>query len=549
MAKLNFLGGKIQAFDDNGAVLSGGKVHFYEPGTTTNKDTYTASDLQTANANPVILDSAGRATIWLANEDYKVVLKDSSDTTIYTEDNINPATTSSTSNFSLQDNSSFEGGVDANGHPLNWVTTEWGTVSIDSTDNGHSENSAKFASTGSGGGFIQSENFIEIDEFRTYSLHWLMKSSAAGVRNLVQIKYYTDAQVSVSTEILYDESTNNSTSWEAREYEANPPSTARYCKLEFYGAHSSDSTPGNVWYDGILFQRKYPVPENLEVVLFDDGAAVGPNVKLFRDSESPADSDVLGKVLFEGRDDGDNRTTYAGVRAEANDVTDTTEDGQLVVSTMQAGTETDIVTIATGVQLGSPTGGDQGAGTLNTAGNIYTNGTQIKNGWVHLSTQTPSAASSADFTSLIDATYDVYIITIDELTTSTAADINLKVSTNNGGAWAGGTDYEYASSGYDTGGTARTFNSTGAAAIQLFNDNASTANYGANGTIYISGHDSGNYTKILGSMCGYRNTAASFAFLTVTGIYKSTTNVDAVQVLPSSGTITGEVRLWGLVNS
>lgn len=75
----------LQFFDSNGDPLSGGKVYFYEAGTTTPKDTFTDQTGDTANANPVILDAAGRAQIWMSGS-YKVVVKDSSDVTIDTTD-------------------------------------------------------------------------------------------------------------------------------------------------------------------------------------------------------------------------------------------------------------------------------------------------------------------------------------------------------------------------------------------------------------------------------------------------------------------------------
>lgn len=83
---------KFQAFDNNGDPLNGGKLHIYEPGTTTNKNSYpTIADAvagTNANANPVILDSRGEADIVLrGNCDLKLV--DSSDVTIWTLDNVN----------------------------------------------------------------------------------------------------------------------------------------------------------------------------------------------------------------------------------------------------------------------------------------------------------------------------------------------------------------------------------------------------------------------------------------------------------------------------
>ena len=77
---------KIQFIGSNGAPLAGGKVYTYSPGTTTAKATYSTST-GTANANPVVLDSAGRASIWLDGI-YKISVYDSSDVLQYTVDNV-----------------------------------------------------------------------------------------------------------------------------------------------------------------------------------------------------------------------------------------------------------------------------------------------------------------------------------------------------------------------------------------------------------------------------------------------------------------------------
>jgi len=77
-----------QENDNNGNPLAGGKVYTYEAGTSTPKATYTDSSEAVANANPVILDSAGRASIWLGDGGYKFILKTSADVTVDTRDNI-----------------------------------------------------------------------------------------------------------------------------------------------------------------------------------------------------------------------------------------------------------------------------------------------------------------------------------------------------------------------------------------------------------------------------------------------------------------------------
>lgn len=81
-----------QFFDNNGNPLSGGKLYSYEAGTTTPQTTYTSASGATAHTNPIVLDSAGRVAtgeIWLtAGQNYKFVLKTSTEVTIATWDNI-----------------------------------------------------------------------------------------------------------------------------------------------------------------------------------------------------------------------------------------------------------------------------------------------------------------------------------------------------------------------------------------------------------------------------------------------------------------------------
>jgi len=79
---------KNQFFDANGKPLAGGKVWTYDAGTTNPKATYTDATGLVANTNPVILDSAGMANIWMVGN-YKVTVTDSLDIPIYTIDNVN----------------------------------------------------------------------------------------------------------------------------------------------------------------------------------------------------------------------------------------------------------------------------------------------------------------------------------------------------------------------------------------------------------------------------------------------------------------------------
>lgn len=87
-----FGGAGAQFFDNNGVILTGGKLYTYTAGTTTPAPSYTSSSGATPHANPIVLDSAGRVPggeIWLpAGSSYKFILETSAAVLIGTYDNI-----------------------------------------------------------------------------------------------------------------------------------------------------------------------------------------------------------------------------------------------------------------------------------------------------------------------------------------------------------------------------------------------------------------------------------------------------------------------------
>jgi hypothetical protein len=75
--------------DATGVAVSGAKIYTYTAGTTTAAATYTTSALSSANANPIIADSAGRYTAYLpAGANLKLIYKTSGDVTIREQDNV-----------------------------------------------------------------------------------------------------------------------------------------------------------------------------------------------------------------------------------------------------------------------------------------------------------------------------------------------------------------------------------------------------------------------------------------------------------------------------
>ena len=76
---------------------------------------------------------------------------------------------------------------------------------------------------------------------------------------------------------------------------------------------------------------------NLDLISTDADASAGPNLDLYRNSSSPADSDLIGQINWFAENDADEKIEYAEIRAYANDVSDGSEDVRMIVQTAVAG--------------------------------------------------------------------------------------------------------------------------------------------------------------------------------------------------------------------
>lgn len=77
--------------NNSGLACAGCSLFSYAAGTTTPQPTYTDSTGTSQNTNPIILGADGGANIWLGSSSYKLVLKDTSGSTIFSVDNVNTA--------------------------------------------------------------------------------------------------------------------------------------------------------------------------------------------------------------------------------------------------------------------------------------------------------------------------------------------------------------------------------------------------------------------------------------------------------------------------
>ena len=79
----------------------------------------------------------------------------------------------------------------------------------------------------------------------------------------------------------------------------------------------------------------------------DADAAVGPVLEFNRNSASAADSDLLGRLSFIGKNDAGEDVDYGIIRYKIDDASDGTEDADIAIRRMVAGTSTNVLNFKT----------------------------------------------------------------------------------------------------------------------------------------------------------------------------------------------------------
>ena len=77
--------------------------------------------------------------------------------------------------------------------------------------------------------------------------------------------------------------------------------------------------------------------DTLSLISTDADANVAPNLRMYRNSASPADNDQLGKIQLEGRNDNSQDVIYGELGSQIIDASDGTEDGRVFINTIVAG--------------------------------------------------------------------------------------------------------------------------------------------------------------------------------------------------------------------
>lgn len=104
----------------------------------------------------------------------------------------------------------------------------------------------------------------------------------------------------------------------------------------------------------------------LYAICNDDTAEVGPNIDLYRNSASPAAADELAAYSFSANNSALAYTLMARIQGILDSPTAGAESGGMSFRTRVLGAWAQRMRVGAGVVVGSPTGGDPGAGKINT---------------------------------------------------------------------------------------------------------------------------------------------------------------------------------------
>ena len=201
-------------------------------------------------------------------------------------------------------------------------------------------------------------------------------------------------------------------------------------------------------------------------------------------------------------------------------------------------------------------GGTTGAGNLQSVSGLGTSGqTLTSNGagslptwqdvaagqWELISTATPSAASSVDFTDLTTG-YILYRIVFQGIEPSASASLRLRISDDNGSTFKSNS-YGFARDEND-GSVPDSTEISSTDSIALTRSINVSANMFGSFDIHKPA-DSSEFTTVIGTAM-YYDSGTDFTAVTSGGRYNVAEAHDAIRVLMGSGTVTGTIYLYGL---
>jgi hypothetical protein len=562
MAADNFVYPKLKVFQLNSTqVAAGAKIYTYEAGTSTDKATYSDQALTSANANPVIADSNGEATIWLKDDGlYKIVINDSDDVLICSFDNVGPyetAATSTAGKYNLVSNGSFETNTGDNGTPEDWtLSITSGTIQIDQATQTHGLSCLEFNDGGSGAGSATSD-FFPVEASSELRTRLSMKASTSTTGNKVQILWYDkdqNAASTASTDIL-DITASVPTSWTEYILVATAGSDVAYAKIRLLGS----TTAGISYYDNIVVSQREQewvkgedITAAATLTLGNDGnyfdvtgatgitaisaRPTGTHIRLHFDSTPTLTHHATNLII-------PNATS---ITMEAND--------ELELYYYGSGWRVTNINRYNGIQ--SEDIDASAIATTNIADEAVTEDKLGPNvsAWALLGHTSTTGAAAITFESVFDSTYDEYILLYSKLAPVTdAEDLLVQVALS-------GTPTSYETTNYggvvfsqesaDTALASRALTSTGWI-LSLSAGSTAASNETTDGMIIL--HDPAlnlntQHPRITINQFTVNNLSDQLIEWGY-GRYNSTTSIVSLRIVSSSGNVEGTASLFGVKRS
>jgi hypothetical protein len=497
---------RIRFLDSNGAPLAGGKIYTYIAGTTTPQATYTNAGAGTPNANPVVLDSAGYADIWITGA-YKIVVQDSAGNTISTTDNITAFTTGAVGATFLDGSLTVQNTSDPTKQfVLNLAGIGAGTTITGTIPNGNfTFISPSIAQTYTA---AQRQAVVTLTDGATITPNFALG-------NNYQVQLGGNRTIANPTNIVAGQSGNLAVYQDA--------TGSRTLSWGWGWVNPGGSLPTLQTAGGSVDELEYIVQVYNSsavtitiaipgVVTFTNhGFLLGQQIQITTTGALPTGLTAS--------------TTYYVVPIDANTFS-------LATTLANAAAGTKITT------TGSQSGVHTLTGLTIALSNNLTAGSEL----VLLATATASASSTLNFTSAIASGYSQYKFVIDTILHSTTATLNLKASVDNGGTWTASVSWQ--TEVVTTGGsTALAVRAGGSTPAVLTGNNAAnivcghltlTAPQTATGVWLLNGTVVDNSQ---GPIDIHANSSTPAA-------------INAIQFLPSAGTLTsGKIYMYGVKNT
>jgi hypothetical protein len=152
-------------------------------------------------------------------------------------------------------NGSLEIDEDADNIPDTWTRYLYpgGSGSYDIATPMHGAKSYRFtraAGVNNGGGYLEC-SYVETNELSREIIRVIYRCSVAGIKVMVQVRYYDKDKVEIGSPTTLFSSTANPTTGTQMFLEYVPVANARYLKVRLIGGYTDTDVAGDVFFDGV----------------------------------------------------------------------------------------------------------------------------------------------------------------------------------------------------------------------------------------------------------------------------------------------------------